>query len=333
VTYDLGGIGADIVAADFNGDGVADLAAVDLTNDWVSVLLSDGHGGFLPVQTYPTESKPRAIAATDLNGDGKPDLMIKSAGKKTIDVLLNQGGGVFSGQVSYPAGNGIAGSMAVGDFDADGHDDLLCSQPEDGIVLFPGLGNGTFATGIPVQDAGSGTLAAADISGDNALDVAYTEPAAGNLSLLLGIGDGGFTFAGTDGPLSPPPLDAIIGDVNGDGIADLAFMTSAEVQVFFGMAGGLAAPVSFLAAQAPGGLAIADLNSSGHGTLLVSSSGVGEPATVTLPDGGTVGLVVNIATVGGTTSRMAVGDFNGDHAPDVALLSGTGILVLLNGCP
>jgi hypothetical protein len=73
-----------LAVADFNGDGVPDLA---VGGDPVLVLLGDGKGGFGVRETLPVSFRPSAVAVGDFNGDGLPDLAVNGA------VFLSQPGG------------------------------------------------------------------------------------------------------------------------------------------------------------------------------------------------------------------------------------------------
>src|SRR5262249_42454842 len=111
-------------------------------------------------------------------------------------------------------------SMAVGDFDGDGHLDLaVANSGEDSVSVLLGNGDGTFqpqlAYALPMSPQ---WVAAGDFNGDGLLDLAIS----GNrVSVLLGEGDGTFqppvTMAA--GLLSS---SLVAGDFNGDGRLDLA---------------------------------------------------------------------------------------------------------------
>jgi hypothetical protein len=72
----------DVVAADFNGDGIQDLA-VATGNNSVSILLGKGDGTFPTHVQYSVPGNPVAIIAGDFNGDGKTDLI-------TVDQFQSQ---------------------------------------------------------------------------------------------------------------------------------------------------------------------------------------------------------------------------------------------------
>src|SRR5205085_736599 len=96
----------------------------------VMVLLGDGTGGFSPVGTpIATGSGPFSIAVGDFNGDGKQDLATANGGSGDVTVLLGDGsGGFVPGPASpIPAGD-AARSVAVGDFNGDGKQDLVVAN-------------------------------------------------------------------------------------------------------------------------------------------------------------------------------------------------------------
>lgn len=100
-----------IVAADFNHDGIADLATDDgLT---VRIYLGNGNGTFTSGPTYPTIANYGFLTATDLDGDGNIDLWSGYAGNgmyggdaylpNVAYALMGNGDGTFQGVSSLPA--------------------------------------------------------------------------------------------------------------------------------------------------------------------------------------------------------------------------------------
>jgi len=120
-------------AADFNGDGVPDLAVsnsgchLSTPSKTVSVLLGNGDGTFQAAVDYPAGCDSTSVTAADLNGDGSLDLAFANQGGSGVSVLLGNGDGTF--QASLTFGVGIAPrSVAVGDFNADGKPDLAVAN-------------------------------------------------------------------------------------------------------------------------------------------------------------------------------------------------------------
>ena len=128
-----------LVIADVNGDGKADLVAVDSVDDNLSVLLNKSAS-----QTEPSFAAPVAFAAgegvftaaaDDLNGDGKIDLAATNnvASPPSVSVLINQtanGAGTpsFAGKVDFETGAQEPFGVAIGDLNGDGRRDLAVTN-------------------------------------------------------------------------------------------------------------------------------------------------------------------------------------------------------------
>jgi uncharacterized repeat protein (TIGR01451 family) len=83
---------SSVAVADFNGDGMPDLAVANQADGTVSVLLGNGSGGFSPMSGSPFSvgagSSPAAIVAGDFNGDGRADLAVVNSSNNNLSVLL-----------------------------------------------------------------------------------------------------------------------------------------------------------------------------------------------------------------------------------------------------
>jgi hypothetical protein len=112
------------------------------------------------------------------------------------------------------------------------------------------------------------------------------------------------------------------GDFNNDGILDLVTVNAGTLSFYKGIgAGKFAAPVSQPLPANLGQVVAADFNRDGKLDLAIASSGpVTATGSITILLGKGDGTFVpgaNIA-VAGTPLKIALGDFNGDHQPDVA---------------
>lgn len=126
----LGGPDA-LASGDFNGDGVSDLAAVAPLSATIALWHGPLGVGATPalVLPFPTGGYD-ALAAGDLNGDGYADLVaLRGADLITASlVLFFQGvGGTFptSTTLSPQTEGFLPHSVAVGDVNGDGRDDLV----------------------------------------------------------------------------------------------------------------------------------------------------------------------------------------------------------------
>jgi hypothetical protein len=78
-----------VVVADFNGDGIPDLAVANFADSTISVLPGLGAGAFGTQVTYPTGATPYSLATGDFNQDGNLDLAVTNQYNSTVGILLN----------------------------------------------------------------------------------------------------------------------------------------------------------------------------------------------------------------------------------------------------
>ena len=163
-----------VVTADFNGDGIPDLAVSNLADANLSILLGVGDGTFASQVTYATGIGPQELATADLNGDGRVDLVVANSSDATLSVLLGNGDGTFQTQVTYPTGNFPQG-IATADLDGDGKTDVIVSNGNDATIdIYLGNGDGTLSSteGTYSTDTAPYGIMAGDINGDGLPDLA-----------------------------------------------------------------------------------------------------------------------------------------------------------------
>ena len=327
-----------VAVADFNGDGILDLAVTDLNSYIVAILLGDGAGNFTSKYSYQIGVDPEYVAVGDFNGDGRPDLAIANQGG-TLTVLLGNGDGSFTATASPTTG--VAFSVAVGDFNQDGIPDLAVPNSNtDTVTIFLGNGDGTFtakgsfptggAVGNPIS------VAVGDFNGDGIPDLAVANNS-DNLTILLGKGDGTFTAAATDPALGGASFAVVAGDFNRDGILDLAVIYTANAQtgnravaILLGNGDGTFTRAPDLAAGSDAVfICQGDFNGDGIPDLAVSYSAGTAWLEILLGNGDGTFKTANGFNSLGTLG--AVGDFNGDGIPDSALLNANSVVIVLTG--
>ncbi len=123
---------SDVTSADFNGDGVLDLAGVWLeqwSNDpgLLKVAFGNGDGTFTAFSDQVSDlSRAKTLKARDLDQDGDVDLVISGyGGTSPLRWLLNDGTGQFSGGGFVTETNWY---VDFADLDGDGDPDLVTTS-------------------------------------------------------------------------------------------------------------------------------------------------------------------------------------------------------------
>ncbi|HZP03252.1 MAG TPA: FG-GAP-like repeat-containing protein [Terracidiphilus sp.] len=344
-----------VMAADFNGDGIADLAIANTGDNSLTILLGRGDGTFDqgPDSPVAVGREPWAIAAADFNRDGLADLVVTNnaaalpGGDGSLTILLGRGDGTFSQAPNSPIASVTGAPLqamftAVGDFNDDGIPDLAVTTEFGLLAIFLGNGDGTFtAPYSPLNVGGAPTANAVvvgDFNGDGNADLAVADNAcctfqySGTISILLGNGTG--HFVRSQGLYANHTIYSLaVADFNEDGALDLAvtsFGGSIPNTIFLGSDG----PFSLTDVTFPSGitdLVPADLNGDGVSDLVgVSPAGNCVYIMMSNMTETEVGTAAGIAPVGAGVHSV-VANYPGDtsFAPsssDPVQLTGSGNL-------
>jgi hypothetical protein len=345
LSFDAGTRPTSVVVADFTGTGIPDLAVADSgdfntnTGAGVSILLGNGDGSFRPAHTFAAGVHPVSVAVGDFNGDGVPDLAVTPRYDGEVSVLLGNGDGSFGPARLFPIGDDSE-SVAVGDFNGDGIPDLAVVDVGDGhghgIGLSVLLGNGDGSFQRPVSySAGPNpvSVAVGDFNGDGIPDLVVADALVGlhdtYVYVLLGHGDGSFQPAQSF-PAGTYARSVAVGDFNGEGIQDLAVVSYPSMVVLLGNGNGtFQFPRTFPAGNNPESVAVGDFNGDGVPDLAVVNFGTSPNYTdssvsVLMGHGDGSFQPAQTFAAGGRPFSVAVGDFNGDGFPDLAVLGAGG---------
>jgi hypothetical protein len=289
--------------------------------------------------------------------------------------------GTFAGIVNYVSSSSPPSGLAVGDLTGTGsHDMVVASLNAGTLAVFmetsPTSGAYGAATTITLP-AGSqpNDVQIADLNGDGLPDLIVADNTGKVLYLLQNPASPGTFEAAVSLPISNPAIVAegtgwstrgvrvAVGDLNGDGLPDIAVTSfdgyqnnpgyggdNGMVFIFFQNPSSpgtfISTPTTITALGEPTGIEIADVNQDGAKDIVVALQGLGEDSTIVTAEAnegamvilqnssapGTFATPVIYPAYSGVLS-LAIGDLNADGLPDIAMCSlypeGSGYIVTL----
>jgi hypothetical protein len=351
-------IPTSVATGDFNGDGHMDWVVANGGANTLWLYFGNGDGTAQPPVIIPLKGQsPVAVAAADLRGIGILDLIVAEADSGQVGVLLGNGDGTFGIEKPYYV-PGAPLCLLIDDFNKDGNKDILVGMegtPSVGLLaLLPGDGTGYFGApvyqpydnpGVDVQTPGAPvaaySMAEADLNGDGYPDVIVNEvdPTYPMVGAYLNQGDGTFKISQVvDGVGAfDQPSNVALGDINGDGCADLVdTRTSGMALVFLGNCDGtfqnpFNPPLQLGMGDIDVEIVLADVNGDGKLDIVASAADLnigggygaqpGNEVSVLLGDG--KGNFGNARIYRGWPSMysMALADLKGAGYPDIIAAS------------
>jgi len=330
--YATGNAPASVAIAPLpSGISVMTVADAETGVTWFTTVSPQGAIG--APQLNIVGGAPTGIALADLNGDGQPDAVVVG-GSKDVSVLLGKNG-VLQPPVGYSLAQASPMPLAVAaaDFNGDGKPDIVTASTTGAVSVLLGNGDGTLKSPAGTQVTVSAqSLAAADFNRDSKMDLAVASygsfNGSGAVTVLPGNGNGTFGAALTLSGPAPHAEAVAAGDLNGDGIPDLAALwmtgvgSTATLAVYLGKGDG-----TFQAARTfplqigggtQGGIAIGDWNGDGKPDLAAVSNSTPPKIDVLIGDG--AGGFREASTLPATDDlpvNITTADLDGDGRPDL----------------
>jgi len=303
--YNIGSGRTSFARGDFRGLGTSDLA-LD-SPEGIAILPSDsnGDGGFLSSNAFPTYSPAlSAVVGQFRTASNNLDVVAATQSAGTVQGRLLEGNGAGSftpatnaiNTSSFPSGiaSNLWPNIVAGDFKGDGKLDIAYTLtglplPTTGVGLYVqyGNGDGTFqaplavAPSVPSNNTFYGASVVGDFNGDQITDIANVD--ASYVDTLLGQNTGGFSLglnqaaSGTSSNLvAAGYFAAKSGGVTKTTKQDLVALQGASLIPYLNSGGGktftpetaLAGTMSASSGYAVSALLLADVNNDGDGDVI-----------------------------------------------------------------
>ncbi|OQP66853.1 hypothetical protein A3860_00340 [Niastella vici] len=276
-----------IATGDLNGDGRLDAAVTSFGSNTVTVYTNKSINDTIrfDTTTYVCGSNSVGVAIADVDGDGKPDLVTTSSNSGLISVFRNTTTGfavTFAAKVDFSTFD-RADEVAIGDLDNDGKPEVVTANFLGTISVWKNLSSpGSISLSKTNYTAGSypGNIAIADLNGDGKPDIVFSHYGSHFLSVYRNISTAGSISLDVrkDFTTGPQSRGISIGDLNGDGKADVAVVSDSiyVLTLLQNASSGdsilLNNRYDFSLGAGPTGVAIGDLNNDGKPDITATNS-------------------------------------------------------------
>jgi len=343
-----------VTATDLDGDGMVDVAVLNLTDQNISLYrnrgLFNGQVFFHTQVDIGASSGANFLTTGDLTGDGRPEILTtnNNCGVSTISIYKNTsqpGNFSFSAPLSYPTGlSNCSGPNAatITDLDGDGRPDIVIANSDNSITVYHNTSVGgnlsfTGAGNYPVGATGSYSVIAGDIDGDGKPDLAVVATNSNIVTLYRNTSAPGAISLQNAGTVTTGsgPFAAALGDLNGDGKQDLAVVNANDFTVTVFRNTSTTGVISFgdsltynIRPSAPKGVVITDIDGDGKPDVAVLNStpqyvsGTNYYSVIgyknTSANGGKISLQPGVNfTAGNGIDGIVMADITGDGLPDI----------------
>lgn len=309
---------------------LAALVAIPLLPALASAAVSQ----FQPLTAYSSVPEPDAIAIGDVTGDGRADAVVTTgySNNPSVDfkvaVLAQTAGGTLAAPVFYDTAGTYPNrpnSVAIGDVNGDGLPDVIVGISSVGVQVFPGLAGGGIGAPSLTSTPDGRLVRLGQLDGDGRLDVAAIGWGTNTVTVLSDTGSG-LAVRATYSAQHAGWDDLDVGDVTGDGLADIVVMSGQtyavpNLEVLPQLAGGgfgVARPSSVGTNINTQGIGVGDVTGDGIADVVASYGGNSPSGRVAVFAGGPSGLGAPAArTSYDIPGPIEVADLDGDGARDV----------------
>lgn len=205
---------------DFNNDGKQDVVGSLGSDGDIIIAKGVGNGTFEPHSIIgPTAGRLSAITSADINNDGNQDIVTAttssgSGNMRSVSIFLGNGDATFQPVIIIENDNETPNSIAVGDLNNDGNQDVVTGNNFENLSVLLGNGDGTFLQerNFATAEGGRKVVKVADLNNDGNQDVVVLNTGDRFVSIHFGDGQGHFDPKVNDYRVHEEANSMVIGD-------------------------------------------------------------------------------------------------------------------------
>jgi len=353
-----------MIAFDIDGDGRKDAVLVNANPVNAITILQNLSVPGMPdfegaASAFVTPGNfPGSVAYGDLDGDGRPELLVVNLGDHNISIFRNTSTpGHITFDTAVKIGNATyLGDVLIRDYDHDGKPDVaIPAIPQDSARGYNGFAiyRNTSSPGVlsfqPRVDffvqAFPGAVSSGDLTGDSLPELMYCPDLSNKFSILVNTSTpGALSFdTAVSWPIGNYPFGSAIGDLDGDGLPDVAVSVSHynTLSLFRNTRTGIGLSLDQTQLTVgdtlhpyPGAVTISDLNMDGKPDLLIRcnnsrdgallQNATATPGSFTFAPQRFISILPDTSIVPdpfgeGAAYGLAIDDFDGDGRPDLLM--------------
>jgi len=224
----------ELAVADYNSDGMPDVAVSNQADAGTFIFLQLVGGGFPDAPDWILPKSPGmsfGITGTDLNSDGLDDIALANYQSQSVSIYYQRTDHTLPllPDLNLSSGNGPI-HITPGDIDGDGLTDLVVTNGEEHTFsIFHQRTNYTLpkTPDMKVNIGGSGFgfpfhSALGDVNNDGRTDIVVTRTSRDVASVFVQLPSGGYPSIPSFNLSAEGSREAAIGDIDGDGLDDIA---------------------------------------------------------------------------------------------------------------
>lgn len=211
----------DIIAADFSGDGIADLALSFPFENEIKLYNNNGEGGFGLTRSLFSASQPTNLKSADLENDGDIDLIALHQTEPTLVVFRNGRFVDFGIAELYPIEEPMS-DILVADFFGGANPEILTTSEATNRIQFFDNETGPFLNPYEIIDSPAfDQIKIADLNHDELPDLILINTTRSLLTILMNDGEARFLESKTYSGLGRFFSEVRLGDFDGSGSTDI----------------------------------------------------------------------------------------------------------------